>query len=700
MNPGYAGRTELPDNLKALFRPVAMMIPDYALIAQIILFSEGFQNATILAQKMVQLYRLSSEQLSKQDHYDFGMRAVMSVLTMAGNLKRANPKTSESDLLIRAMRESNVAKFLDHDLPLFKGIISDLFPGVDPPGVDYGMLETTIRSELKHMNLESDEKVKPFIDKILQLYETMLVRHGVMVVGSTMSGKSTLILALERALTSLSVLECKTVTNPAYRNPNYKLIKKVVLNPKAVDMKELYGFSHPITQEWTDGLIGKITREFSADCDDCKKWCMFDGPVDTIWIESMNTVLDDNKVLCLGNGEVIKIPSEMTMLFENDSLSEASPATVSRCGMVYIEPLHLGWKPLVRTWRAEMHEFAPSEAKKITELLLELVGRVVQFVRSENGGEYIKTVDKNLIKSCLNLLGSLLIPDNGIDKYTDPNDRHTLAQKYVFLSIVWSFGANLNDEAQRRFDRFARKEFKKLVPDLPLNGSVYDYWVNGEGKGKFEPWSGMVKEFHYNPRTPFFNILVPTEDTVKFNFLLDLLVSRGTHVKFVGDTGVGKTVLVQNYFMKDKIAEKFVFVPVTFSAQTSSRNLQDVLETKLVTKRKTVLGAPFGKKVMVFIDDVNMPAKEKYGAQPPIELLRQCLDQQGFYDRKRLFFKNMMDVQYVAACAPPGGGRSEITARATRHFHLIWQPQLSQKSMRHIFRSILGGFFKLSAPHL
>ena len=93
---------------------------------------------------MVKLYSLASEQLSKQDHYDFGMRAVKSVLVMAGQLKRKDDTVPEDILLIRAMRDSNVPKFLEIDLPLFSGIINDLFPGIDVPYIDYGLLQTAI----------------------------------------------------------------------------------------------------------------------------------------------------------------------------------------------------------------------------------------------------------------------------------------------------------------------------------------------------------------------------------------------------------------------------------------------------------------------------------------------------------------------------------------------------------------------------
>jgi dynein heavy chain len=149
MNPGYAGRSELPDNLKALFRPVTMVQPDLMLICENMLMSEGFTSAKILAKKMTVLYKLSKEQLSVQYHYDFALRALKSVLVMAGQLKRAYSDLLEDIVLMRALRDMNLPKFVYEDIPLFAGLLKDLFPGLDPERVGYEDLKDKISEELE-----------------------------------------------------------------------------------------------------------------------------------------------------------------------------------------------------------------------------------------------------------------------------------------------------------------------------------------------------------------------------------------------------------------------------------------------------------------------------------------------------------------------------------------------------------------------
>jgi dynein heavy chain len=175
MNPGYAGRSELPDNLKALFRPVTMVTPALSLISENMLMAEGFIQAKTLACKMTVLYKLAKAQLSKQYHYDFELRALKSVLVMAGQLKREYSDTPEDVVLMRALRDMNMPKFVFDDRHLFMGLIQDLFPGLKAERVGNEELKELIQNDLIDKGFQHNELEKEFADQVnkcMQLYET------------------------------------------------------------------------------------------------------------------------------------------------------------------------------------------------------------------------------------------------------------------------------------------------------------------------------------------------------------------------------------------------------------------------------------------------------------------------------------------------------------------------------------------------
>lgn len=188
MNPGYAGRQELPENLKALFRGVAMMVPDFQMIMKVKLCSVGYEQFDVLSAKFFVLYNTSKEQLSAQKHYDWGLRNILAVLRTAGQTKRDNPGATESFLLYRTLREMNLSKMVAQDVPLFLSLLADLFPNQAPPGkADYPAMEDALRKTVEINKLVYHPT---WVGKVLQLYDTTLVRHGIMLVGPTGGGKT------------------------------------------------------------------------------------------------------------------------------------------------------------------------------------------------------------------------------------------------------------------------------------------------------------------------------------------------------------------------------------------------------------------------------------------------------------------------------------------------------------------------------
>ena len=477
---------------------------------------------------------------------------------------------------------------------------------------------------LDSLNLQ---RVPTFITKVIQVHETQLVRHGMMVVGESGSGKSTNVKVLSKALSTL--YEDKVIDRDGF----YKIVDCLVLNPKSITAGELYGEFNLQTNEWKDGIVPKLVR----DCVDAlnegsenRKWIIFDGPVDAVWIENMNTVLDDNKTLCLANSERIKLPSTLHMLFEVQDLKVASPATVSRCGMVYMEQVHVGMTSLVRTWGATvLKELIGGKASKaIVQAIEQHLDKAVDFIRYECK-EPVATSDNQVTAELLNLFEGSLRSSDITDPMTLAQDSEAMNALLVWC-FVWSIGANLIDASRDKFCEFCRTQFVPLVSTrfAPLLGDLYGSYVDLASPVKaIEPWSNLMPTFKYDANESFFSILVPTVDTTRYRFLLDKLMNAGHNVLLMANTGVGKSVCISSFLNEMVALGKTTQYVMGYSAQTKPANLRDVLESKLEKKRKNLLGPPSGKKMFLFVDDLNMPALETYGAQPPNELLRQMIDQ-------------------------------------------------------------------------
>ncbi|XP_051263753.1 dynein axonemal heavy chain 11 isoform X2 [Dicentrarchus labrax] len=664
MNPGYAGRTELPENLKALFRPCAMVVPDTELICEIMLVAEGFRGAKLLARKFITLYTLSKELLSKQDHYDWGLRAVKSVLVVAGALRRRDKSRPEDQVLMRALRDFNMPKIVTEDVSIFLGLLGDLFPGLEVERERHCEFEKAIRKTTVELRLQPEET---FILKVVQLEELMAVRHSVFVLGNAGTGKSQILRVLHKTYVNLK-------RKPVWND----------LNPKAVDRDELFGFIHPSTREWKDGLFSSLMREQANISHIGPKWIVLDGDIDPMWIESLNTVMDDNKVLTLASNERVPLASSMRLVFEISHLRTATPATVSRAGILYVNHQDLGWNPYVASWIDQRER--QTERAHLTILFEKYVPRCLEQMR--NTFKTITPIPENsMVQTLCTLLDCLLTPEN------IPSDSpRELYETYFTFACIWAFGGALYQDQlydyRVEFSQWWTKEMKTVK--LPAQGTVFDYYLDPQTR-RFLPWSDTVPPFEMETCTPLQAVLVHTAETVRLRYFMDLLLERRQPVMLVGNAGVGKTALVRNKL--DCLPESYMTTKVPFNYYTTSLMLQVILERQL-EKRAGRSYSPVGNRRMVyFIDDMNMPAVDSYGTVQPHTLIRQHLDYGHWYDRQKLTLKEIHNTQYVA-CMNPTAGSFSINPRLQRHFSVFTVSFPSSEAQLSIFSQILCGHLK------
>ena len=670
MNPGYLGRSELPEGLKALFRPITVIVPDLVLICENMMMAEGFLQAKMLASKFYGLYSLLSELLSKQSHYDWGLRAVKSVLVVAGQLKRAEPSLNEDALLMRALRDFNIPKIVQADEVVFFGLLNDLFPDLNPPRVFDEELSECISVACENHGLWPD----PFFTlKVMQLDELLDIRHCVFVMGPPGAGKSTCWKMLQAARN--------------LRTPDSK-VKTVDINPKVMPTEDLYGHISMATREWKDGLLSSVMRDLGRIPNENPKWMILDGDLDANWIESMNSVMDDNKMLTLASNERIPLKHYMRMIFEIRDLKYATPATVSRAGILYISTDGGSqWRSIVGSWvRSRPNDLLEdTDRENIHGMFEKYLPSCLKYYASELQGVVLCN-DIGLSVSVLRLLDTMLTR-------TIVVDANAFEIAFVFC-LIWGFGSvlTISDDGtdnRKLFSEWFRGKFKSVK--IPSRDTIFDYWLDPR-TSKFESWkaSPAFKEVEFDSTVMnMAEVTVPTAETSSVSYWLDLLVQGGFHVMLAGPAGTGKTQLVNGLLSQLK-PENHIFTTVNMNFYTSASVLLTTLEAPLQKRTGTTYGPPGAAKLVYFVDDLNLPEVDAYGTQSSIALLRQHIDYGHWYDIHKLGLKTVDDCQYISALNPTAGSFS-VNNRLQRHFTTFAVGMPSVSSLMTIYQTFLDG---------
>ncbi|CAA9988254.1 dynein heavy chain, putative [Plasmodium knowlesi strain H] len=711
MNPDYLGRSKLPESLKILFRPITVIVPDFNKICENMLMAEGYVDAKYLSIKFTTFFELA-QSLLKEKHCDWGLRSIKSVLTKAGFLKRTYPDLDENKLLYSAIHDINIAKISASNCPVFSGLLNDIFfshQGGSITDANNNKSNDAVEKLAKDASDVAEEKVEGheqvvmeniansvantpvnptagefhqdgieeelmeickrnhlfglnyFVKKIMQLNDIINIRHCVFIMGEAGCGKTTLFNML---MEYQKQQKLKTVS--------------IRINPKSISIDDLYGSVHIKTREWKDGVFSKYMRNYSKreDCD--KAYIIFDGNLDSHWIENMNSVMDDNKVLTLSSNERILLKNHMNLVFEFSDLMFATPATISRAGLVYfsVDPNDL-WKNYFLSWIDKHDNFNSTVKKAFEKLMYKYVEPTFNYLTTVNTSVKVSPISH--IQSLAALL-DILLKDNNFESM----------EHYFVYAVIWSFGSFLgekdNANYKKSFDKYWKNTFKSIKVNRKI--SVFDFFIEGN---KFKEWEESEIKNQVNPSDLLQDdIFVETVESCSYKYISKLFLKSKMPILFIGKTGVGKTLLCKQILSEEK--EEYKTFYMIFNYYTNSKNVQCLMQSCLEKKSGKQFSPPFQQKLIYFIDDINMPRCDDYNTQSAIELLCQYIDTNSWFDLEKLNLIKIANTKLMS-CMNYNRGNFTVNPRLLRHFFILNISFPENNTVNSIFSVLLKGHF-------
>ncbi|XP_066569884.1 dynein axonemal heavy chain 8 [Amia ocellicauda] len=730
-----SGYAKLPEDVLVLFRTVSLSAPDHSMILRGNLTALGFKSPKMLTHQLQLVTQLVQEQLSETLHHHFSLSTLVSVVQRAAQKKEAERwrrregrqdhteggveggRTSQSSSITSTLPVTTSAMSLSpslktdqsfdrkartmstsaarrdrvlvgetlheylsprmkgDDLIVFDQIVKDIFGGQ----LDVSLSKGDAESEITLVNAISTAAKNislvphaPWVDKVKQLYHLSRIHHGIIVAGPPGAGKSSCISALIQALSLLpsdqTVQSEGTLGKEHKERLSHKLVK---FNPQAVDDFTLLFGSHAPSHIWTDSIITSTWRK--AIRHSGNTWLCFDGTLTPAWVDNFNSVLEANKMLQLNNGEHLPLTSSIRLLFETSSLELASPAFISRVGMLYLDNNITGWRPLAETWLAQRNEL---ENHVLSRAFNNTLDPIFNFVLHDIKGP-IPLTEVGLFQTTTSLLQAMLN-----DKAQSLGGPLHIERLFLFC-LIWIAGGLIKGPEKKKFSDILKTHTSNL-PDYDDEVSVFDFYV--DESGEWDPWqSRMSQQSSDRPANGLGEVFVETIDTLAVRTLMDYADMASQNVLLVGSAGCGKTALVNDFFnTQDK--PNVLMKRIIFSGSSKAKTLQQLLEQSIVHREGFIFGAKEGKTLQMFIDDVNLPENECCS-----ELLRQVLDDKVLLKLTKPFERRQIEGLVVQATMSlsPHLKANAISQRLLRHFAVLYLPAPEGSRLRHIIFTTL-----------
>ncbi|GFO25145.1 dynein beta chain, ciliary-like, partial [Plakobranchus ocellatus] len=634
---------------------------------------------------------------------------------LVSGVKKYNSLHSlKSDIRVKSSKSQDSQRSIKDSLKLNTPVVPMLHAGHEKFSA---MLETGSKQVLEDINdaiavATADLALLPgtaFQARVMQLSQLNAAHQAILVVGPPGCGKS----------------ECIKTFAVAERERG-KYINVQSIFTKAVETGELFGSYDPKTREWHDGLLTALLRKFcvtppsaiDADHKNMMKIMQLDGECDSYQMELLQSILNNSGSVVMANNERLSIPDNLRVIWELETLEHMSPSVLATVGVLVMSSSDVGWKLMLVQWLEHRNE---PDKDLLTEFCNIYLETIVNYVTSctqpamlSNNGkkktfkdgmvgppligvapaeetpQYKRIISHslvNMVRTFINLLEVLVNPFNDLSDVE--------YERYFNYAAIWAFGGTLACEHRENFSNWWKEQFQEHI-DYPPEGTVFDYVVDNESH-EFVNWKDLVPSYTGTPHQGIpQDAFVHTVQTEQLLHLLGLLTDTGKPVMLVGENGCGKTAIINERIRTVCSGEVAEVLSLTLYANrfTNARLLFDRIDERLEWKHGKTFVPKGNKRLLCLVDDVNLSQTDAFGHQTACELIREHLDDGGFYSPTNHMWRYVKSVTYVTSVNPQTTANvPALSQRLLRHFAVFGCPYPGNNDLKTIYSTLLNTHF-------